>query len=991
VSAAILPLLQAAAAHGETTISTSTTAPVRTSVAAGGQPDDLVIDAAGAVSPTAAGVAVTVDSANTVANNGTISFNNLSGSTGILIDGGVTTTVTNAGAISLLEDYTPTDTDEDGDLDGAFAQGNGRYGVRAVGAAPVTGAIVNAGGISIEGDDSAAISLETRLVGSLASSGAITITGDRIVGIRADSVSGDVSVTGAVSALGEGAVGVQVGDVGGTLTLQSAIVATGYRSRDRLTDAAARAKLDTDDLKQGGAAVRIAGDVGAGVLLDAPPADTDADNTDEDGDGVADSAEATASLASYGAAPALDIGASDRATVLGPVGTGALAYGLVNRGSIGGYGVNDGVAAIGLRIGQAGGGTVTVAGGLDNAGGSIAARAYGATATAVLLNSNAAVPALVNAGTIGAQQFGGLHDARAIVDLSGALALVQNAGTITAVVSPDADVAQTGRAIAIDLSANTSGATVRQADSATASITGEVLFGSGDDRLELLGGKLAGAMSFGAGADTLVIDGGASATGAIVDSDDRLDLDIRDGKLAVTNTAPVTVSALSVGAKGVLAVTIDPEATTTRFNVTGAAVLADGAEVDVTLASLSRGTQSYQILQAGSLSLGQAEAAVAGAPYLYKAALRADAGAGALYVDLTAKSAAELGLNRSGAEAYGAVFDALDDNPDIEAAFLARSDKAGFQALYDQMLPDHSGGVLMSAAAASQAVSRAAAAPMRIDPSARTGAWAQEIVFDLRRDRDDAMGFRSRGFGFAAGADLQGEDMALGANVSFVTADVHDRGAAAGEAVTMNLLGGGLYWRLDQGPLQAAVRGGVGYAFLKSDRRMVASDLDLRATSDWGAWMADGYAGVSYEARLGSFYARPELSASYLRLSEDGHRERGGGAGFDLAVDKRTSDLLTGQALVAVGWRFGDEVYVAPEITAGYRARLAGGPGRTTAHFEGGQDFTLDPEDVAESGLIVRAGLRGGAAKVLYALDGGATLDSGYKEYDVRAVVRFQF
>jgi hypothetical protein len=142
---------------------------------------------------------------------------------------------------------------------------------------------------------------------------------------------------------------------------------------------------------------------------------------------------------------------------------------------------------------------------------------------------------------------------------------------------------------------------------------------------------------------------------------------------------------------------------------------------------------------------------------------------------------------------------------------------------------------------------------------------------------------------------------------------------------------------------------------------------------------------------MGSFYARPELSASYLRLAEDGYKEKNGGSGFNLIVDKRTGDMLTGEALLAMGWKFGDDVYFAPEIKAGYRAKLAGGPSKTTAHFEGGEDFVLDPEDVFKGGAVGRIGFRGGAARVLYAVNGGATIDKDYKEYDVRATVRFQF
>ncbi|MBL8555847.1 MAG: autotransporter outer membrane beta-barrel domain-containing protein [Phenylobacterium sp.] len=993
VSAAVLPLLLAAQARAETKISTATTAPVRTSTVAGGQSDDINIETAGSIAPTAAGAAVTVDSSNTVTVNGAITFTGVNGATAVQIADGVATTVANAGAISVVEDYTATDTDSDGDIDGPFAQGSARYGIRAQGVQGVTGAITNTGTIGIEGNDSAGISLETRLNGTLTHRGGVTVLGDRGVGIRADSISGDALIQGAVSVQGEGSVAVQLGSVDGAVVLQGAITSSGYRSTDRLTDAV-RAKLDADDLKQGGGAVKITGSVGRGVLLDRPPADNSTDDTDEDDDGVADTAEGTATISSFGVAPAIDIGGTGAIT-LGAVGTQGDAYGFVNRGSVTGNGVNDGIAGTALRIGQAGGGPVTLVGGIHNqAGATIVGRSYSAQSTAILLNANAIVPALVNAGVIGAEQNGGLHDARGIVDLSGALTKIDNSGTIQSVVTPATGVTQTGRAIAIDVSANTSGVLVRQfkVNSAdTPNIGGDILFGSGADRLELSAGTYAGTLSFGAGADSLLVDGGATASAMISDTEGTLAVEVRDGRLAVSNTGTVSLSTLNVGATGVLAVNIDPTQTGSRFDVAGAATLATGAQIDVTLTSLSRGQRAFQVLQAAALSVGQTTATLVGSPFLFQATLRADTAGGALFVDVRPKTASELGLNRSGAQAFAAVFESLDKDDAIEQAFLSQKTDAGFDALYDQMLPDHSGGVLMSAAAVSAAVSQAVAMPMAIDRDSATGTWAQEIVFNIRRDRQDAQGFKSQGFGFAAGADMQGIRNALGANVSFVTTDVRDRGVAAGEELTMNLFGAGLYWRYDGGPLQAAVRGGLGYAMFNGDRRLTSQTLNLRARADWNAWMADAYAGVSYEFTAGSFYARPELSAAYLRLAEGGYAEKGGGSGFNLTVDKRTGDLLTGEALLAVGWKMGDEVFFAPEIKAGYRARLAGGPPRTTAHFDGGADFTLDPEDVFRGGYVVRAGFRGGASRVLYSVNGGATVDGDYQEYDVRAGVRFQF
>jgi len=990
VSAAVLPLLAATAAHAETKISTATTTPVRTSTVASGQPDHLTIEAAGSIAPTAAGAAVTVDSSNAVINNGAITFTGVNGATGIQINPGVFMAVTNNGTISLPEDFTPTDGDSDGDLDGPFAQGSGRFAIRALGGGvAANGNIVNTGAIQIEGNDSGGISIETRLNGSLTHSGSLAVVGDRSVGVRVDQASGDVQIRGSVGVQGEGSVGVQVGQIDGGLLLQNAITATGYRSADRLTDAV-RAKLDADDLKQGGSAVRITGSIARGVLLDRPPVDASTTDTDEDDDGVVDTSESVGTVSAFGAAPAIDVGGTTPIT-LGAVGTGDYGFGFVNRGNISASGVNDGITGNAVRFGAG----ATVQGGLHNWGGStIVARAFSAQSTSILVNAGASLPYLRNGGTIGAEQTGGLHDARAIVDLSGSLTLVENSGVIRSAITTPSGVTQTGKTIAIDLSANTTGATVRQRKFDTADapqIGGDVLFGSGDDRLELTAGTLTGTMSFGAGADALLLTGGATASGRVLDTDGRLGIDVQDGRLAISNTETVNLTSLNLGAKGVLAVNIDPNLTAARFNVAGAAVIATGAQVDVTLTGISRGSKSYQIVQAQSLTAGQAGATLAGAPWLYVANLRTDQAAGAVFVDVRPKTATELGLNRSGAQAYDAVFASLDKDDAIEQAFLTQKTQAGFDGLYDQMLPDHSGGVLMSAAAISAGISSAVAQPMAIDATSGNGVWAQEVVFNIRQDRTDAMGFKSQGFGFAAGYDMMGEATALGVNASFVTTDVKDRGASAGEEISMNLFGAGLYWRFDGGPLQVAARGGVGYAFFDGDRRLVSQTLNLRANSKWNAWMVDAYAGASYEVRMGSLYVRPEGSISYLRLAEDGYKEKGGGTGFNLIVDKRTGDLLTGEALLAVGWRFGDEVYLAPEIKGGYRAKLAGGPARTTAHFEGGQAFTLDPENVFKGGYVARAGFRGGGDRVLYAVNGGLTKDGDYEEYDVRATIRFQF
>lgn len=1044
--ATALPLVHASAAVAETKVSSARTAPVSTSSAAGGARDDVTIEKAGSIKLGQAGVAVTIDSANKVKNDGEIAFEDKNDSTGVLLTPGVQGSLENNGTIRLVENYTPTDSDKDGDLDGSFATGSNRFGVRLGTGGAFTGNIVNGatGAISIEGNDSAGILLQSHLQGSLTNAGTIGVTGDRSVGISATSVSGDVKLTGAVTAVGAEATAVSLGDIGGALHIQNTISATGYRSTERLADAA-RAKLDADDLRQGGSAVRVAGSVGGGILLDRPPTDTNADDKDEDKDGTPDADERAANLTVYGSAPALDIGGA-AATTIGRAGTGDNAYGLVVKGQVRGFGVNDGVSATAIRIGQAGGGTTTIDGGINVADGTVSASAYGAAASAIVLNggaradelknsgqisaavasdgahnatavlieSGATMRTLRNSGTLSATLTGEAGDAAAIVDRSGTLSLIENSGRITASISPtddandkddtDTDPANevvTGRAVAADLRANGTGAILRQskasANAAEPAMAGDVLFGSGNDRVELLAGTYSGTLSFGAGADSLLIDGGAAATARLLDGDNQLTVDVRKGSLTVTNGSAVRLNALSVGAEGTIAVAIDPSASTsTRFEVANTASIATGARIELTMTSLLRETREYEILRAGTLSVGNASTMLAGAPYLYTASLRQDAAAGVLYVDVRTKTASELGLNRSGAQGYAAVYDRLDRDKRIEAAFLGAQTREQFLGLYNQMLPDHSGASLMSAAAISSAVTSAIKQPLKVPQDGDYGlaVWGQEILFDISRDADDAAGFKSQGIGFAAGVERVTGNHAFGISASYVATDYKDRWAAADEQTSMQFAEAGLYWRTERGRFKANARGGLGYVWFNGERRLLseANQLDLTASAKWQGWLADAHAGASYDLGSGWFVARPEVSVNYLYLKEKGYREAGGGAGFDLEVDSRKGQMLTGTAALAIGARFGKDFRWGPEVKAGWRQRLSGEAGRTTARFlSGGSDFILSPEDLPDGEKMVQVAFHGQTDELSFAIEAGTAFDGAYEQYDLRAVARFAF
>ncbi len=370
----------ASSALAETTITTAVTTPVTTATATSAGPDDLRVTADGSVKPTVAGAIVTVNSNNSFTNAGTLSTVNIDNSAGILMLGGYTGKVVNNLSISIGDDYDPTDTDSDGDLDGVFANGANRYGIRLIGPGAFTGDISNNAGatISAQSNNANGVSVETTLLGSVFNAGTIIATGSNSYGVHTTGlVSGNITSLGSISAVGQGSVGMALdGDVSGQVRIQGQVLAFGYRYTERPVYQEIIDKLDSDDLLQGGSALRISGNVGGGLYLDGPPADLIADDSnattttdsDEDGDGIADAAEGIGSIVTYGRAPAAAIGSDTHSVTLGAVGTGDLAYGIVNKGTISGSGVYDGIDATAMLIGGSTGQSTVITNGIRNAG-----------------------------------------------------------------------------------------------------------------------------------------------------------------------------------------------------------------------------------------------------------------------------------------------------------------------------------------------------------------------------------------------------------------------------------------------------------------------------------------------------------------------------------------------------------------------------------------------------------------------------------------------
>jgi len=952
-------LIAAATPANAQTVSSNTGSNLNTSTT----PADITINSGITVSP-ASGAAVTVDSNNSVTNNGTISFTDVSDATGILASTGLSGTITNAGTITNTETSTASDSDSDGDNDTPLANGANRYGIH--GAGTFVGTMTNSGTITVTGNTSAGIAVDGSLTGSLVNSGTITVIGSDSDGIHAQAVSGDITVSGAVTAQGENAVAVALdGDIGGAVAISSTVTSTGFRAT-----ASVYSYPDSDDLLIGGPAVRIGGSVAGGVSLTSAGA-----------------------VYSYGSAPALQIGSAAPVTLGLASGSN---YGLVLAGTVGGLGVNVGVDAHALTIGGAGGsamitggisntGTITatgnqanataveLAGGamvptVNNTGSITATGGVGAyTANAVLVDTDASLPSLVNSGSIIATSSGNTGSTTAVRDLSGTLTSITNSGTITASLTGTYGSSQ---ATAIDLSANTSGVTITQT---AGSINGAIVLGAGDDTLTLSGASavkgnvdfgtgvgtlsiagtsnVTGALTFGAGSSMTIADT-ASFTGALVQNGNPLALIINGGSFNPTSTAAVGLGSLTVGSTGMIGVIVDPAtATSTTYNVAGLASFSSGATVKLTFNSLISGSQSYSFLTAGSLSgTGGLAVATSSLPYLYAANLVTDSSAGTVSVTVAPKTAAELGLNRSGTAAYGAVYAAIGTSTAVENAFLGATDAATFNKLYGEMLPDHAGGAFIS----TSDISRGAAALMASGAAGRTSSgplslWIGQLGSRMTKSRGDTEAYGLTNYGLAAGAEYAlGRLGSVGLGYDWSYNAINNSGNDNEVVGYLSELSG--YWRGTWGGLNLHARGAVGRVSLESKRFLESptdeTDVLATAAANWHASTVAFNAGGSFELPIGRFFGRPMAQVDYFRLDEDAHAEAGGGDVYDLAIGQRNSHALTGAFSLAAGYKLSTSSTGSTrlEVEIGDRLLMKGTVADTTASFAGGTSFTLQPD-----------------------------------------------
>jgi uncharacterized protein with beta-barrel porin domain len=1103
---AAVPLALALPAAAQVQITTETTTPVATATAGtGGTPANVEITSTGSVKlddqPNS--TAVTVNSSNTVTNNGIVIVNDSDGSTGVRIAPGITGGYSGGGKITILEDYARTDTDNDTDLDGPIAQGTGRAGILVDPGGTLNGSINlgENGGITVEGNDSFGVSVRSILNGDYRQQQAVTdatgaavanAAGVGVIGSNSvaldfrEDILGNVGIGGVTTATGENSVGARfLGDVSGEFMVDGSILATGFTSTSASDyedpDVAddndippEPAKLDPDDLLVGGSALEIRGDLARGFLVNGP-AVGGADPTDDVKDVVQDFNEnrTAGTISAVGSASALVIRPLDGAAgdelhlglvhetvrdtldddddddVSEVIGAFDYNFGFINRGTIAGNGLNKGFNANAVTIAGSADGThqTVVDGGIFN-GGVISAQSFEANATALNIGAGASTPQLVNGGgitavaktqtnhdAIGVRIDAGASvpivtnngsiaasadsfdaDAIAFQDLSGTVTTFNNNSRIGAIFEddkPDDDITSgLGRAIAIDLSHSASNVTLTQTDAIdNTRIFGDVLFGVGNDRFDLLSGQVLGNVDFGAGSDTLQLSsallagdvtfhgtnanislsGGemdgdialnnAAATlsftgkstynGAITSTGGPVSMTVNDSTVNSSGAGTLNLTSLSLQNNAKFGFVINNAriaSNTPIFNVTGVADI--GANTVFTPIFEDFGNRQFtlRVLNAATLNLGGPPSSLlnVNSPYLYDVEL-VQPNANSLDLSLRVKTTGELGLNTRQAGAYDAILNLMEQDAEVGAAVTSLGTKNEFLRSWTDLLPGSNAAVMEVLAANATAAFGATA--HRLDlisdkPDAPGGAWVEEFgVYHEGDGSADGYAVSGGGFGVAAGLDLISTGTALiGGYAALESVEVDERNRTAAPLnvaqTTIGLYGG---WRAGNFALNAA--GGYGFVDMSSARRVAVGAIADDVKAEWDGSSYNFGARATYDVPLGFLKMKPYVAADYMQLKEDPYIETANV--FDdiaLQAEESESTLSTASYGLIFTGNFGsDEAFsFKPELSVGYRNVLTWDAPTTAYRFAGnptGAPFTLHPGQIPDDGIVAGLGL----------------------------------
>lgn len=630
----------------------------------------------------------------------------------------------------------------------------------------------------------------------------------------------------------------------------------------------------------------------------------------------------------------------------------------------------------------------------------------GSTATAVDIAAGATVNAInitKSSGGIHASSTGSTTKAVAIVDHSGTLSTIVNDNAISAVISASDDNGDgkadtvVNRSVAIDASANTSGVSITQNDLAPTDDTisapliyGDILLGSGNDSITVNGGSVTGNIDFGAGTNSFTMSGSSTFLGKMTGTG-TVALDFGTGTAALLAGTKLNATTLHVGSTGSLGLVLDTaNPTQPIFTVSGAATFDNGATLKLALNDVVLTPQSFTLLTASSINLGNVSTTLDGkVPYIYAGTLSTNSGNTVLSANFRLKTQAEAQFSNNEYTALIPVLTAARQDAGATSALMAATDKTAFDAVYDQYLPNYSGESLLTLSRGADALTQELGALTLVPDNNGGQYWLQEYGFKTKRPHGETAGFDSTGFAFSGGRETaMTPHSMLGVYISYTSASPADTFAIAREQLINSDLTIGGYWRMNSGAFKGWAHAGAGYAQFDSTRELLTSYVTHVATAKWNGFSYSAGAGASYDYKAGLFTLTPQVMASLYGLKEQKYAETGGGDYFNLSVADRNSNIATTSALLNLGYH---RWFVVPELWIGYKQNVSAKIADTVANFTGGTAFTLNGGDVTGGGPVAGFRISSDNQYSYFSLEGDYEKLSGYTDYSVSLRTRFQF
>ncbi|WP_262689905.1 autotransporter family protein [Kordiimonas aestuarii] len=848
--------------------------------------------------------------------------------------------------------------------------------------------------ITVGGGGSKGIYIGSNLEGDLNFDGGITMSGAGSIGLHiAGDVTGDVTVDGAILSRFRDGIGVlQSGAIDGAFVHQGGINVGVAQTTDADGDIVAA--------KPAKAGLHLTNDISGGVLFGGVGVN---DNPDDDED------VPTSAITSFGGAPALlieNLKEDGSDLVIGQVD--GLDYAVVQKGSMAVTGSSAGLDAWGIKIlGGEGDAWTRLSGGLhidkgrvdvatldaDAIGIELGARteartilnrgtleatssltqetatdgtvtySEGGNATAVLIDAESAVTKFRNAGTIYTSAAGAGKDSFGLVDLSGTVNNISNAGTWIAARGTNNT---TGDAVAIDVRANTSG--VKLLNEGT--ITGDVWLGAGSDTVTLADGELAGDIVFGAGNDRLIIESDAIFSGG-VSHQGTLDLALSGADLILGVNDQFNVTTANLSGDATLYFSIDPvQGKAGIFNATGSVVIGEDVAITPVFQTFVTEEESYELLNAGSLTLGGGldTPILDNKSFMIDASLALNEAGDQIVLTVRPKTADELSLAGNKATIYEGLFDGIDPTDDLGSALATLESKEEVATAMEMLLPDTTNAMFQMTYSGVRQL-EATLGDRLIETTARRrlsgGFWAREVVgFGSSDIADSASGTDYLGAGIMIGFDKNlSENVLWGISTGFMLQG-SDRPGENGDDVSLFTPYVSSYMIASNGAAFISGSASFWYNSVTRSRGLNIGALSKSIESTSNGWTGAADAHVGYDLKLGGLHIRPKVGVSYTRAKEGGYTEEGGD-GAALVIEGRTFDRFDGVGSVAIGhdfrWKGEAEnaVYIRPEVFAGYRKRL-GGTQRfiTSARFTGGTEFfELTNDAIADTSYEMGANL----------------------------------